>query len=77
MSGAVFPSSHYAEFRVGEPGNTQQFRVRVQRVQGLDRKAERTATLTLASNALLLLLLLPPPPPHLRLLLAILFFFKL
>ena len=31
--------------------------VRVQRVQGLDRQAERTATLTLASCVLLLLLL--------------------
>ena len=32
MSGADFPTSNYAEFRVGEPGNTQQNRVRAQRV---------------------------------------------
>ena len=42
------------------PGNTQQNRVRVQRVRGLNQhkpSAERTATLTLASCVLLLLLL--------------------
>ena len=73
MSGADFSSSNNAEFLVGESGSTQQNRVRVQKVQGLDRQAKSTATLTLASCALLvllvllvlvllvLLLLLPPP----------------
>ena len=42
MSGCRFSSSNYAEFRVGEPGNSQRNRVRVRRVQGLDRRAERT-----------------------------------
>ena len=41
-----------------EPGNTQQNGVRVQRVQRLNRQAERTTTLTLASCVLQLLLLL-------------------
>ena len=58
MSVADFSSSYYAEFRSGEPENTQQNRQRVQRIQGLDRQAERIATLTLASSVLLLLLLL-------------------
>ena len=47
----IFSSSNYIECRAGEPGNTQQNRARVQRVQGLDRQVERTATLTLASCA--------------------------
>ena len=71
MSGADFYSSKYAEFRVGESGNTKQNRVRVQRVQLLDRQGECTATLTLASCALLLLLQLLLPPPYLLLMLAL------
>ena len=51
-------SSNYAEFRGGELGNTNQNRVRVHSVQGLDLQAERTAMLTLVSCVLLLLLLL-------------------
>ena len=39
MSGCIFFVLDLAEFRVGEPGNTQQHRVSVQRVQGLDRQA--------------------------------------
>ena len=57
-----FSSSKYAEFRVRELlGNTHQNGVRIQSFQGLDRQAERTETLTLASCVLLpaLLLLLP------------------
>ena len=38
----------------GTAGNTQQNRVRAQRVQGLDRQAERTTTPTLGSCVLLL-----------------------
>ena len=59
-SGAHVSSSNCAELRDGEPGSSQQNRVRVQRTQGLNRRVERTATLTLASYALLLLLLPPP-----------------
>ncbi len=46
--------------RISSWGSTKHTanRARVQRVQGLDRQDERTATLTLASCALLLLLLL-------------------
>ena len=55
---ADFSSSNYCRISSWEPGNTQQNRVRAQRVQGLDRQAERTATLTLASCVLPLLLLL-------------------
>ena len=42
-----FSSSNYAEFRGGEQGSTNQNRVGVQRIRGLDRQAERTAMLTL------------------------------
>ena len=56
--------------RISSWGSTKHTanRARVQRVQGLDRQDERTATLTLASCALLLLLLLLPPPRLLPLL---------
>ena len=54
-------SNYYVEFHGGELliiGNTNLNQECVQRVQGLDRRAERTAMLTLASCVLMLLLLL-------------------
>ena len=63
------PWKYYADFRGGKQGIytkktstyvyvRAQRVLRVQRVQGLDRQAERTAMLTLASCVLLLLLML-------------------
>ena len=54
-SGFRFSPSNYAEVRVG---NIRQTRASVQRRHGLDRQAERSATLPLASCVPLLLLLL-------------------
>ena len=83
MSGCRLVVSNFCRISSWEAGNTQQNRVRVQRVHGLDRQAERIATLTLASCTLLLrqllrllLLLLLPPPRLLLLLLTIFSFLK-